>query len=276
MRALMPLEKTTDTIIVKSIQLDSAFLQRAVQVDIYLPDFLNKNEQPALLLLNDGQDMATMGWTGIFADFLQGSGQPPLIAVAIHAGPERKMEYGTAAIPDYMGRGAKAGDYTKFFFEELLPVVRQESGYPEFREKVLGGFSLGGLSALDIVWAHPHEFTRVGVFSASLWWRIIDQTDPEYDDDKHRIMHDLVRKGAYAPWLKFFFCTGTLDETNDRNGNGIIDSIDDTLGLMAELERKGYHREKDMYYLELADGRHDVATWARAMPVFLEWAFGRK
>ncbi|MCG7860156.1 esterase, partial [Flavihumibacter sediminis] len=98
-----------------------------------------------------------------------------------------------------------AAAYTKFVFEELLPTIRLELGYPEFSEKVFAGFSLGGLSALDIVWAHPHEFTKVGVFSGSLWWRMLDQTEPEYDDDKHRIMHDLVRKGNYAPWLKFFF-----------------------------------------------------------------------
>lgn len=276
MSVLMPLEKTTELIEIKSFLIDSTFLKRKVKVDAYLPGFLTGKEQPSLLLLNDGQDMEAMGWTAILADFFQRNGTVALIAVGIHAGVNRKMEYGTAGVPDYMGRGAKAGDYMKFFFEELMPAIRLESGYSEFSEKVFAGFSLGGLSALDIVWAHPHEFTRVGVFSASLWWRMIDQTEPDYDDDKHRIMHDLVRKGNYAPWLKFFLCTGTLDETNDRNGNGIIDSIDDTLGLMEELERKGYHRETDMYYLELADGRHDVATWGRAMPVFLDWAFGRR
>lgn len=273
MSELMPEEKTTVPIDIIAAELESAFLNRTVKWDAYVPGFLDKHQQPALLLINDGQDMATMNWLDIFSDFFHRNTKQPLIAVAIHAGTDRKMEYGTAAVPDYLGRGAKAGAYTKFIFEELLPVVRKELGYPEFSEKVFAGFSLGGLSALDIVWAHPHEFTRVGVFSGSLWWRMIDQTDASYDDDKHRIMHDLVRKGNYAPWLKFFFCTGTLDETNDRNGNGIIDSIDDTLGLMTELEKKGYNRTTDMYYLELPDGRHDVATWGKAMPVFLDWAF---
>jgi len=197
------------------------------------------------------------------------------VCVAIHAGEQRKMEYGTAGIPDYLGRGNKAEAYTLFIFEELLPLVRQRLAIPEFREKWFAGFSLGGLSALDIVWAHPHEFTKVGVFSGSLWWRTIDQDDPDYNDDIHRIMHELVRRGSYAPWLKFFFVTGTLDETNDRNNNGIIDSIDDTLDLIAELDKKGYNTEKDIVYLELADGRHDIATWSKAMPLFLDWACGK-
>ncbi|MEO8416960.1 MAG: esterase, partial [Ginsengibacter sp.] len=76
------------------------------------------------------------------------------------------------------------------------------------------------------------------------------------------------------PWLKFFFETGTLDETADRNNNGIIDSIDDTLSLIEELVTKGYNPSGDIRYLEIKDGRHDVATWGRAFPEFLKWGWG--
>jgi hypothetical protein len=67
-----------------------------------------------------------------------------------------------------------------------------------------------------------------------------------------------------------------MDETMDRNNNGIIDSIDDTLDLINELVRKGYNRDDDIFYLEMPEGRHDVATWSRAMPVFLKWGWGTK
>lgn len=273
MRDPICLEKTHDITITR-LEIVSSRLGRTVKADAFVPAGLKPDSQPALLLINDGQDMEKLGLTKILADFFAAGGARPLVCLAIHAGENRKLEYGTAGIPDYMGRGSKAGDYTIFVFEELLPFIRKQLGFQKFSEKLYAGFSLGALSAMDIVWAHPHEFTRVGVFSGSLWWRTIDQDDPAYDDDKHRIMHDLVRKGNYASWLKFFFMTGTQDETNDRNNNGIIDSIDDTLGLMAELERKGYDRRHDMHYLELADGRHDVETWARAMPAFLSWALG--
>jgi hypothetical protein len=66
-----------------------------------------------------------------------------------------------------------------------------------------------------------------------------------------------------------------MDEIRDRNKNGIIDSIDDTLDLMKELEAKGYSPENDIRYLELKDGKHDVPTWARAMPEFLKWGWGK-
>ena len=62
----------------------------------------------------------------------------------------------------------------------------------------------------------------------------------------------------------------------DRNNNGVIDSIDDTVSLIDELAAKGYNRSTDIHYLELADGKHDIATWARAFPEFLKWGWGRK
>ena len=54
-------------------------------------------------------------------------------------------------------------------------------------------------------------------------------------------MHKIIRM-ANAPWLKFFFECGALDETKDRNNNGIIDSIDDTLDLIDELKTSTIHR----------------------------------
>ena len=87
-------------------------------------------------------------------------------------------------------------------------------------------------------------------------------------------MHNQIRNGEYYPWLKFFFETGTLDETADRNKNGIIDSIDDTQSLIEELVKKGYDPETDIRYLELKDGKHNVATWGKAFPEFLKWGWG--
>lgn len=72
----------------------------------------------------------------------------------------------------------------------------------------------------------------------------------------------------FYPWLKFFFECGAGDEGEDRNKNGIIDSIDDTLDLIAELKAKGYSNNS-IKYLELASGKHDVPTWGQAFPEFL-------
>ena len=77
------------------------------------------------------------------------------------------------------------------------------------------------------------------------------------------------------PDLKFWFQTGTNDETDDRDHDGIIDSIQDTLECIAELERKGFVWGKDIIYSETLGGEHNPETWSRAMPDFLIWAFGK-
>ncbi|MGB3004965.1 MAG: alpha/beta hydrolase-fold protein [Chitinophagaceae bacterium] len=254
----------------------SKFLQREVEVEFFIPREIENFDSLSLLLINDGQDMEKMHFKTILNRLYSGNSIEPLLCVAIYAGAERRMEYGTQNQPDCKGRGAKAGLYTSFIFDELLPLVREKYKINSFKEKAFAGFSLGGLSALDIVWNRPGEFSRVGIFSASLWWRSVDQDDEMYDDDKHRIMHQQIRDGKYAPWLKFFLQCGCLDETKDRNHNGIIDSIDDTLDLMKELEAKGYSKVTDMHYLEMKDGHHDVFTWGRAMPEFLKWGWGVK
>jgi len=226
----------------------------------------------SLLLINDGQDMEKMGFRRILEELYKEKAIKPVVFAAIHAGKERKMEYGIAGHPDYKGRGDKAAHYTEFIFSELLPFIRRNYQLHSFSDKAFAGFSLGGLMALDIVWNHPQEFSRVGVFSGSLWWRN-KGLDDGYIEERDRIMHQRIREGNYAPWLKFFFQTGVLDETMDRNNNGVIDSIDDTMGLIDELVKKGYKRESDIVYLEYSDGKHDVPTWGRAMPEFLRWSY---
>ena len=268
------MEKITGIVIDKYI-LPSAFLDREVIVDCYYSEDYFDNSIISLLLVNDGQDLRTMKFEDILENLYTAEKIEPVFCVGIHCATDRKNEYGTAGILDYKGRGAKAGLYTQFVMNELIPFIRSKYSIISFKEKSFAGFSLGGLCALDIVWNHPEEFFKAGIFSGSLWWRDKDQLDWDFDEDRDRIMHRRVKEGNYYPWLKFFFETGTKDETADRNNNGVIDSIDDAESLIAELYNKGYGKDS-IEYLELQDGMHDVPTWAKAFPAFLEWGWGRK
>jgi enterochelin esterase-like enzyme len=260
-------------IVPETILLPSRFLQREVKVDLYRPVFSDKNDSLNLLLINDGQNLEELGLGQLLEELYTKQKIQPMLCVGIHAGTERKMEYGVAGQPDYLGRGARADLYTSFVLDELLAAIYKQYPGLSFAEKAFAGFSLGGLSALDIVWNHADLFKKVGVFSGSFWWRSLDQDDPKYKDDEHRIMQQEVRNGKFFPGLKFFFQCGNKDETKDRNGNGIIDSVDDTLDLIKELTKKGYEPLKDIEYIEMKEGRHDIATWAQAMPLFLEWGW---
>lgn len=259
--------------LVEQRAIPSAFLNRYVIIDLYLPKNIDDPGSLSLLLINDGQDLEDMKFSALLNGLLSSGQVRPLLCVGIHAGRDRKNEYGTARVPDYEGRGAKAASYNAFVLEELLPFIHQEYAISGFREKSICGFSLGGLTALDMTWHNPDVFTVAGVFSGSLWWRT-KSLDDNYNDDTDRIMHEQVRSGEFAPGLRFYFTTGSLDETADRNNNGIIDSIDDTLALIEELKTKGYDEGRDIRYINYEDGRHDVATWGKAMPAFLLWGWG--
>lgn len=253
----------------------SEFLERDVITDVYLPAKSVKGSSVRLLLINDGQDLRTMKFEETLSPLIAGGSIEPLICAGIHCGADRINEYGTVCRRDYKGRGSKAGLYSKFIFDELLPFIQNEFSIISFKEKSFAGFSLGGLSAIDIVWNNAAEFINAGVFSGSLWWRRRGYDDEGYDWEKDRIMHLQMQKGTFRPWLHFFFECGRLDETADRNNNGIIDSIEDTTDLISALKTLGY-TDKQIHYLEMEDGKHNIETWKRAFPAFLKWGWGRK
>jgi enterochelin esterase-like enzyme len=252
----------------------SAFLEREVRVDVYLPP--GHYSTPAdsgypYVIFNDGQDLGAVRLIDTLQELWRMARLPHLIAVGVHAG-DRMQEYGTAHRPDYQNRGAKAADYAQFITRELLPALHQRYHLsPELSDAAIAGFSLGGLSALDIAWQYPGVFTKVGIFSGSLWWR--SKAFRAEDPDADRIAHDLIAQGPYRVDMKFWLQTGTNDETDDRNNNGIIDSIDDTLDLIAELEQLGYRQGPDIRYVEVEGGEHHPGTWAQAMADFLQWSF---
>ena len=256
-----------DDLMVENIELQSRYLKRTVRIDLYHTDATA--DSCGLLLMNDGQDLAKMS----FSNILRRLKLKPLIIAGIHCGDDRKNEYGMSAGPDYKGWGAKAGVYEKFVVKELIPFLLNRFSNIRFTDTSFSGFSLGGLSALDIAWNNAEIFNMAAVFSGSLWWRSVDKDNKDYDPWKHRMMHSHIKESSFQKGFRFFFECGELDELEDRNKNGVIDSIDDTIDLMRLLIRKGYREGQDIRYLQMPDGRHDVPSWGKALPVFLKWGY---
>lgn len=254
---------------VQKLVLTSHSLKRDVIVDVYLPSDLLLESDADLLLINDGQDLVRMNFSELLS---RNETIIPLLVVGVHAGEERKMEYGVSGFPDYLGRGARATHYTQFVVHELLPALSRQFPSIKFTRKSLAGFSLGGLMAFDMLLDHPNLFSSVGVFSGSFWWRS-KPLDDCYNEELDRIMHAKIRTRIMHDHLRFFLQTGQLDEKADRNNNGIIDSIDDTLDVILELSKLGYTKEHHINYVELPDGQHNIETWGRVFPVFLNWLF---
>ena len=268
--------RSEEITIERTVQVDAPQLGGQRALTVYLPpdyEDIPKRAWP-LLLAHDGQEMDAWKLTEALARHHAAGGETPVVA-ALAAGPDRLQDYGTAGVTNAQGHGARAAQFQMFVTETVLPRLRRRyrlhSG--PARNAVIGA-SLGGLSAFDLAWRRPHVFGSVGAFSGSFWWRT-DDTDV-VAQQATRIPHRRVRTTAIAPALRLWFQTGTRDEQADRDGNGVIDAIQDTTELIDELAAKGLRRGHEVAYHEIPGGEHNPATWARALPEFLAWAFPAK
>lgn len=258
------------TVAVRTHELASRYLRRKVRLDVYMPPTFPWRPY-RLVLFNDGQDLPGMDIARRLKALYAEQQLQPSLVVGIYAG-DRLREYGTAGQPDYKDRGDLAFAYREFLVRELLPFLEWHyriSDDPE--DRALAGFSLGGLSAFDVVWKNAYLFGVAGVFSGSFWWR--SHAFRDYAPDADLIVKNNVQSTTTLPPIRAWFMAGTEDETADRNQNGVIDAIDDTLQVLELLEERGYRRGPDITYVEVEGGRHEPATWAEVLPRFLTWAF---
>jgi enterochelin esterase-like enzyme len=244
------------------------------RASIYLPpgyDPARTRPYPLLLAL-DGQTMPEWRLEETLQALVTAGSIDPVVVAAVPASADRLDEYGTAGELDFAGRGRLAKGFQELLAGAVLPWVRDHHHVASRPESTgVFGASMGGLCAFDVAWRRPRIFGVAGIFSGSLWWRA-DNTDVAAQQAS-RIAHRNVRKARAQPALRLWFEAGTLDEAADRDGNGVIDAIQDTHELMDALAVAGLTRGVEMTYHEVAGGGHSEATWARALPEFLRWAF---
>lgn len=258
-----------EQLLVRSYLMPSKHLARDVMVDVYRPA-LPPWRLLKLAVFNDGQDLLKMNLKEQLQEAYHNNTLEPTVVIGIHAA-DRMREFGTVGQLDYQGRGDQAGAYEQFLLEELLPwVEKYYNVYQLPAKRAIAGFSLGGLSAFDVAWRNPGEFGVGGVFSGSLWWRSKAFRADKPDADL--IVKSYVDRAKKLPAVRYWFMAGTNDETEDRNGNGIIDAIDDTLQLISLLAARGGKEGKDFSYHEVKDGKHEPETWGRVVMDFLRWA----
>src|ERR1700712_4317409 len=111
------------TITETNITLKSDVLKRDVTCTLLMPEDNEITEPLNLLLLNDGQEIESLQLKDTLEDLINANRIKPVLVVAIHAGTERLLEYGTAGKADFKKRGAKAAVYTEFIKTELLPAI---------------------------------------------------------------------------------------------------------------------------------------------------------
>lgn len=246
---------------------------RPRRVTVYLPPgYETARVRPyPLLVALDGQTMPQWRLAETLDELVSAGVIEPVVVAAVPASPDRIQEYGATGRLDYAGRGRQAKAFQDLLVGEVLPWVREylQVATDAARTGIFGA-SMGGLAAFDGAWRRPQVFGFAGIFSGSLWWR--SDNSSVAAQQASRIMHRQVRATASPPALRLWFQAGTRDETADRDGNGVIDAIQDTTELVDELVAKGFRRGVDVVYHESEGGEHHESTWARELPVFLQWA----
>ena len=249
----------------------SEFLKREVTVELFIPNDAAKQEHRLeLLILNDGQDTKLLNLLPTLQNVYADGQMKPMGIAAVYADKHRLDDYGVAGVLDSKRRGKSAKSYQLFLTRELIPYVLEKIHINAFQRIHIAGFSMGALSAFDTAWKNDHLFYSAACFSGSFWWRSQD-LHQGYNDAFHRIIHERVKQTLLKPRLKFWFQTGGQDEVTDRNANGLIDSIDDTNDLIGLLLDKGYRMFIDIYYREVAEGKHNYETWGLVFPEYLVW-----
>ena len=288
----------------------SAFAPDRVRVDVHLPPGYNPDASPGypVLYVHDGQDARAVRLRETLADLYDRDAIAPVIVVAIHMLPDRMGTYGlsdreagTAIVANtrYGPVGTRAHDYAQWVATGLVPAIDARYNTrttPDARATL--GWSLGALAAFNLGWQYPDLFARVGMFSPSLW--LSSDTTDAGTVQRTRLAQRLVHDGPPRVGMRVFLGIGDAEETDDRDGDGVNDALDDVrdfaLGWNADdaslkagtglrgLAQSGYGVDadhatapgrSDVALHVLPGGQHNQASWAVLLPRFLRWAYTR-
>lgn len=276
-----------------------------IKLSVYLPPGYagaGVSTRYRVLYANDGQDMPAVGLQTTLAHLYRTHAIVPLIVVAVDAPADRVSVYGLsdrASAHSLPGGspigpiGDKAHAYSAWFATALVPYIdvhyrtRHDTG-----SRTVLGWSLGALNAFNLAWQYPQVFGCVGAFSPS-FWLAADRSNATTIQHT-RLAQAMVDHGPRRPGLKFWFAAGTDEESADRDGDGVIDVIDDLRDFIdgydgpdgfhqRGLRQLGYRvaevgghrstRNADVVLYVLPGGKHQQASWKQMLPVFLRWAF---
>lgn len=289
------------------LQLDApAFAPERIKVAVYLPPGYAgaSGRRYPVLYANDGQDMAAVGLQPTLARLYRERAIEPVIVVAIRMLDDRASGYGLsdrAGARSLVGGsrigpiGVRAQDYSAWVATVLVPYVDVHYRTRRTaRGRTVLGWSLGALNAFNLGWQYPEVFGRVGAFSPSFW--LAADRSSATAIQHTRLAQAMVDHGPRRAGLKFWFAAGTTEETADRDGDGINDTVDDVqdllegyrgadgfrarglkqLGYSINLDYAGHpSRRADASLFLLPGGQHNQASWKRMLPPFLRWAYGR-
>ena len=290
-----------DTINLPALEL----ADNGLRIRVFLPNGYDPKSDIGypVLYLNDGQHAEAVALQATLDNLIDRGEIRPLIAVAIDMPKDRMGAYGfsdraaqhSLIAPLRAGKiGTHAHAYSEWVAKQLIPAIDAKYRTRARADaRTMLGWSLGAANALNLGWQYPEVFGSVGAFSPSLW--LSPQSDNSDEIQSARFAQRMIAAGAYHPGSRFFFAVGDAEETDDRDGDGLIDVLDDTrdvidgwretgdaeprakglrqLGHSVNLDHAAKATRADASLFLLAGGKHEQASWATMLPVFLRWAY---
>ncbi|HWR96249.1 MAG TPA: alpha/beta hydrolase-fold protein, partial [Arenimonas sp.] len=249
-------------------------LGRNVQIEVILPPGYSAKAKRryASLYINDGQDAGAVALKQALQALYGENRIAPVIVVAVSAPPDRMAVYGFSdrgkrrslpAQSRFGPVGANAHAYSDWLAGGLVPFI--DSRYrtrAKPQARAILGWSLGAASAFNIGWNYPETFSRVGGFSPSFWLSTVS------GDASGRLAPQLIAGKPMPKRFAVYLAAGTAEETDDRDGDGVIDVLDDAQDVIDALSSKTRQpdRRHDFRLVRLDGGRHNQATWKLLLP----------
>ncbi|MDX1939991.1 MAG: alpha/beta hydrolase-fold protein [Saprospiraceae bacterium] len=235
-------------------------LNRNRRIWIYLPpDYATSGKRYPVLYMHDAQNLfdARTSFSGewqvdealnrVFDEKKEG-----LIVIGIeNGGANRVNEYAPWNNPRY--GGGEGDEYAQFIVETLKPYV--DANYrtqPGRQSTGIAGSSMGGLISLFAGIEYQEVFSKVGVFSPSLWFAPQTYTH--------------VSTTGKDANMKFYLLAGQLED------NGSV--VRDLEGMYNTLRSAGFGKN-EIRFVTHTDGQHSEWYWAREFPAAYRWLFAK-
>ncbi|HAC16764.1 MAG TPA: hypothetical protein DCE78_12600 [Bacteroidetes bacterium] len=177
-------------------------------------------------------------------------GHGDVIIVAIdHAETERIKEFTPTKVTALgVGDGKK---YARFLCETLKPYVDQHfRTLSHGNHTGIGGSSMGGLISIYAAMQHPTTFSKLMIFSPSLW------VSPE-------LSIDFIRKTPLFKG-KIYLYGGT------QEGSSMVEHLNEFVHVISNDP----HKRNLQFKLSVRDGgEHNESAWGHEFPKALNWLF---
>jgi predicted alpha/beta superfamily hydrolase len=220
--------------------------------DYYLTD-----KHYPVLYLQDGQNLldeyAPFGTWGLDKKLaaMAGLGTHEFIVITIDHAKEQRIQEFTPSHSTKLGFG-DGKKYARFLADTLKPYVDKQFRTLRDREHTgIGGSSMGGLVSLYAGFLYPEVYSKMMIFSPSLW------VDPEMLGH-FSLFHDGSESKVYV------YAGGS-------EGPGLLNYAHKLIGAFEYHRNKGWNLVIKTSFNP--QGRHNEADWGKEFPRAVEWLF---